>query len=107
MQDMKYQQARNLPKLKTGDAVYVQMVPKARDWAKAIVIEVISKRTYKVQTKAGGIYWRNRKFITPRHTDSRQSLKTVPDPIKDMQHSGPSLRSRRVKGQQILSHGHS
>ena len=102
MQDMKYQQAkhynkssRNLPKLKTRDAVYVQLVPKAKDWARAIVIDVISNRTYKVQTKAGGIYWRNIKFIKPRHTDSRQSLKTVPGPVKGMQHSGPSLRSRR------------
>ena len=63
MQDMKYQQvkhynknSRNLPKLKTGDAVYVQLVPKARNWARAIVINVLSNRTYKVQTKAGGIF---------------------------------------------------
>ena len=99
---MKHQQAqhynkslRDLPELKTGDAVYVQLVPRARDWARAIVIDVISNRTYKVQTKAGGIYWRNRKFIKPRHVDSRHSLKTTPDSIKDMQHSGPSLRPRR------------
>ena len=102
MQDMKHQQARHynkssrdLPKLKTGDAVYVQLVPKAKNWARAIVIDVISNRTYKVQTKAGGIYWRNRKFIKLRHTDSRQTLKTVPGPVKDTQHSGPSLRLRR------------
>ena len=80
MQDMKHQQARHynkssrdLPKLKTGDAVYIQLVPKVKNWARAIVINVISNRTYKVQTKAGGIYWRNRKFIKLRHTDSRQS----------------------------------
>ena len=77
---MKHQQARHynkssrdLPKLKTGDVVYIQLVPKAKNWARAIVIDVISNRTYKVQTKAGGIYWRNRKFIKLRHTDSRQS----------------------------------
>ena len=88
MQDMKHQQARhynkssrNLPKLKTGDAVYIQLVPKARNWTRAIVIDVISNRTYKVQTKAGGTYWRNRKFIKPRCSDSRQSLKTAPDPV--------------------------
>ena len=78
MQDIKHQQAkhynkssRNLSKLKTGDAVYVQLVPKARKWARATVIDVISNRTYKVRTNAGGIYWRNRKFIKTRHTDSR------------------------------------
>ena len=102
MQDMKHQQAKHynkssraLPKLKTGDAVYVQLVPGARDWARAIVIDVISNRTYKVQTKAGSIYWRNRKFIKPRHVDSRHILKATPDPVKDTQHSGPSLRPRR------------
>ena len=101
MQDMKHLQARHynksswdLPKLKTGDAVYIQLVPKARSWARAILINVISNRTYKVQTKAGGICWRNRKFIKLRCTDSRQSLKTVPGPVKDIQHSGPSLRLR-------------
>ena len=99
MQEMKHQQARHynkslrdLPKLKTGDAVYVQLVPKARNWV--IIINVISKRTYKVQTKAGGIYWRNRKFVELRCRDLRQSLKTVPGPVKDIQHSGPSLRLR-------------
>ena len=70
-------------------------MPKARNWARATVIDVISNRTYKVQTKAGGIYWRNRKFIKLRCTDSRQSLKTVPGAVKDIQHSGPSLRPRR------------
>ena len=102
MQDMKHQKARHynkssrdLPKLKTGDAVYVQLVPKVKNWARAIVINVISNRTYKVQTRAGGIIWRNRKFIKLRHIDSKQSLKTVPGPVKDTQHSGPSLRPRR------------
>ena len=99
---MKHQQAqhynkssRDLPRLKTGDAVYVQLVPKAKNWARATIINVISNRTYKVQTIAGGIYWRNRRFIKPRCSDSRQSLKTVPGPVKDIQHSGPSLRLRR------------
>ena len=99
---MKHQQAwhynkssRDLPKLKTGDAVYVQLMPRARNWARAIVIDIISNRTYKVQTKVGGIHGRNRKFIKPRHIDSGHSLKTTPDPVKDIQHSGPSLRPRR------------
>ena len=99
---MKHQQtrhynknSRDLPKLKTGDAAYTQLVPGAKNWARAIVIDVISNRTYKVQTKAGGIYWRNRKFIKPRCIDSGHSLMTTTDPVKDTQHSGPSLRPRR------------
>ena len=101
MQEMKHQQARHynkssrdLPKLKTGDAVYVQLVPKARNWARAIIIDMISNRTYKVQTKVGGIYWRNRKFVKQMHRLKAES-KTVPGPVKDIQHSGPSLRPRR------------
>ena len=44
------------PRLKTGDAVYVQLVPGARNWAKATIIDIITNRTYKVQTTVGGIY---------------------------------------------------
>ena len=60
-----------------------------------LITDDITYRTYNVQTTRGGIYWRDRRFIKPRHSDSRQSLKTVPDPVKDMQHSGPNLRPRR------------
>ena len=102
MQEIKHQQAqhynkssRDLPRLKTGDAVYIQLVPRARNWPKSTIINIISNRTYKVQTTVGGIYWRNRRFIKPRCSDSRQSLKTVPGPVKDIQHNGPSLRPRR------------
>ena len=70
-------------------------MPRARNWARATIIDITSNRTYKVQTTRGGIYWRNRRFIKPRCPDSRQSLKTVPDPVKDTQHSGPNLRPRR------------
>ena len=102
MQEMKHQQAkyynkssRDLPRLKTGDAVYIQLVPRAKNWARATIVNIISNRTYKVQTLKGGIHWRNRRFIKPRCSDSRQSLKTAPDPVKDLQHNGPSLRPRR------------
>ena len=73
----------------------MQLVPRAKNWARATIVEVINNRTYKVQTIRGGIYWRNRRLIKPRHSDSRQSLKTAPDPVKDTQHSGPNLRPRR------------
>ena len=102
MQEMKHQQAkhynkssRDLPRLKTGDAVYIQLVPKAKNWARATIVNIISNRTYKVQTIRGGIYWRNRRFIKPRCSDLRQSLKTVPGPVKDVQHNGPNFRPRR------------
>ena len=102
MEEMKHQQAkhynkssRDLPRLKTGDAVYVQLVPRAKNWTRATIVDIISNRTYKVQTLKGGIYWRNRIFIKPRCSDLRQSLKTVYDPIRDVQHNRPNLRPRR------------
>ena len=101
MQEMKHQQAkyykssRDLPRLKTGDAVYVQLIPRAKNWARATIVNIISNRTYKVQTLKGGIYWRNRRFIKLRHSDLRHSLKTVPGPVRDMQYNGPNLRPRR------------
>ena len=51
-----YKSSRDLPRLKTGDAVYIQLVPRAKNWARATIVDVISNRTYKVQTIRGGIY---------------------------------------------------
>ena len=51
--------------LKTGRPVYVQLVPKTRNWIPGHIIERLSLRTYKVKTYNGGIYIRNRKFIKP------------------------------------------
>ena len=83
MQQQKRQQmhyynrhARDLPSLKTRQPVYVQLVPKTRNWTQGHVIERLSQRTYKVKTYNGGTYTRNRKFIKPRYIDSRQSLQT-------------------------------
>ena len=57
MQHQKHEQvryynksAKDLPSLKTGDAVYVQLVPNVRRWIPATVIETLSVRSYKVQT---------------------------------------------------------
>ena len=68
MQQQKQQQthyynrnARDLPSLKTGQPVYVQLVPKTRNWIQGHVTERLSQRTYKVKTYNGGIYIRNRK----------------------------------------------
>ena len=83
MQQQKQQQrqyynrnARDLPSLKTGQPVYVQLVPKTRNWTQGHVTQRLSQRTYKVKTYNGGIYIRNRKFIKPQYIDSRQSLQT-------------------------------
>ena len=73
-----YKSAKDLPSLKIGDAVYIQLVPNVRRWIPATVVEILGARSYKVKTIKGGIYIRNRKFIRIKHTDSRQNLKTTP-----------------------------
>ena len=72
MQKQKQQQtnhynrnARDLPSLKTGRPVYVQLIAKTRNWIPGHIIERLSQRTYKVKTRNGGTYTRNRKFIKP------------------------------------------
>ena len=92
MQRQKYHQAKyynrntgDLPSLKTGGTVYVQLVPKMRNWIPGHIIKKLSPRTYKIKTHNGGIYIRNRKFIKPRYTDSRQCPQTregTIDPVK-------------------------
>ena len=84
MQHQKHEQvkhydksAKDLPTLKTGDAVYVQLVPNIRRWMPAVVFKRISARSYKVKTITGGIYIRNRKFIRVKYSDLRQSLQTT------------------------------
>ena len=69
--------AKDLPSLKTGDAVYIQLVPNVRRWISATVVETLSARSCRVKTTRGGAYIRNRKFIRIKHTDLRQSLKTT------------------------------
>ena len=69
MQQLKRQQrhyynrnSRDLPSLKTGQPVYVQLVPKTRNWTQGHVIERLSQRTYKVKTYNGGTYNRDHKL---------------------------------------------
>ena len=105
MQHQKHEQvkyynksAKDLLSLKTGDAVYVQLVPNTRRWIPATVTETLSVRSYKVQSTKGGIYVRNRKFIKVRHTDSSQILKTTPkDTIQgeDTTYTGRPRRTTR------------
>ena len=68
MQKQKQQQtnyynrnARDLPSLKTGKPVYVQLVPKTRNWIPGHIIERLSQGTYKIKTYNGGIYVRKQK----------------------------------------------
>ena len=68
--------ARNLPSLKTGRPVYVQLVPKTRNWIPGHIIRKVGPRTYRMKTYNGGVYIRNRKFIKPRYTDLRHSPQT-------------------------------
>ena len=69
--------AKDLPSLKTGNAVYVQLVPHMRKWIPGVIIERVSARSYKVKTVKCGVYIRNRKSIRIKYTDSRQSLQTT------------------------------
>ena len=66
MQHQKHQQvkhynksARDLPSLRTGDAVHVKLVPNVRKWVPRTITEIISARSYKVKTLIGGVYVRN------------------------------------------------
>ena len=103
MQKQKQQQtnyynrnARDLPSLKTGKPVYVQLVPKTRNWIPGHIIGRLSQRTYKVKAYNGGIYIRNRKFIKPRYVDSRQSLQTDSRVTGSREHQEPHQRLRRA-----------
>ena len=60
IQHQKHEQARyynrsakDLPILKTGDAVYVQLVPNVRRWIPATVVETLSARSYRVKSIKG------------------------------------------------------
>ena len=103
MQHQKHQQAkhynksaRDLPSLKTGDAVYIQLVPNVRRWILGTIVEILSARSYKVKTIKGGIYIRNRKFIRIRYTDSRQSLETIPKDTVQSEGTTYTGRPRRT-----------
>ena len=106
MQRQKHQQtkyynknARDLPSLKTGRAVYVQLVPKTRNWIPGHITKRLSSRTYKVKTYNGRIYIRNRKFIKPWYTDSKQSLQTTrmtTDLREQLEQSEHNQRPRRT-----------
>ena len=78
--------ARNLPSLKTGRPVYVQLILNTRNWIPGHINERLGPRTYKIKVHNGGAYIRNRKFIKPRYTDLRSSPQTRKEAIVMKQH---------------------
>ena len=69
--------ARDIPSLKTGNAVYVQLVQNMRKWIPGVIIERVSAGSYKVKIVKSGVYIRNRKFIRIKYTDLRQNLQAT------------------------------
>ena len=78
MQNQKHQQvrhynksARDLPSLKTGYAVYIQLVPNVRRWIPATIVEILSARSCKVRTIKGGIYVRKQENLLESDTQTQ------------------------------------
>ena len=86
--------ARDLPSLKTGRTVYIQLTPKTRSWTPGVIIGILGPRTYRVKTLNRGIYIRNRKFIRPRNTDLKQSLETTKESRKPTEHTPHNHRPK-------------
>ena len=96
--------ARDLPSLKTRRPVYVQLVPRTRNWTPGYIIERLSSGTYTEKTHSGGIYIRNRKLIKPQYTDSKQSLQTTKattDSREQLEHN-QRLRHTTRKPQRLI-----
>ena len=103
IQNQKHQQVkhynkstRDLPSLKTGDAVYVQLVPNVRRWILGTIVEMLGARSYKIKTIKGGIYVRNRKYIRIRYTDLRESLETIQKGTAQSEDTTHTRRPRRT-----------
>ena len=66
--------SRPLAPLSVGDDVYVQLTPGAR-WTPAQIIAIgVTPRAYRVQTSDGSTYWRNRRFLRQRPSDTPSSI---------------------------------
>ena len=88
--------ARDLPSLKTGGTVYIQLTLNTRNWIPGLITERINQRTYKVRTPNGGTYIRNRKFIRPRYIDLKQSLETIRRNTEPAEHIPQYLRPKQM-----------
>ena len=69
---------------------------KYKNWTPGLIIRRVSPRTYRVRTLNGGIYIRNRKFIRPRYTDSKQSLETAKGDTKPAEHTPQNHRPKQT-----------
>ena len=97
---------RTYPVYRLRNAVHIQLVPNIRKWVPGTIIKKISDRSYKVKTVLGGVYVRNRKFIKIRHSDSKQSLKTVQEPENTIQSRMPKRITRRIESMKFISKQH-
>ena len=97
------QNARDLPSLKTGETVYLQLTLNTGNWLPGLITERINPRTCKLRTPNGGTYIRNRKFIRPRYIDLKQSLETIRRNTEPAEHIPQYLMPKQMtKRQQRL-----
>ena len=92
--------AKNLPSLKQGQTVYVQLDPQKNYWTPGIIVGCprVDRRSYVVRTTEGGTYTRNRKFINPKDTNVQAQ--------QQVQEGNPSARpihNRRKPDRLVLS----
>lgn len=55
--------AKDLPELSPGDVVRIQPNRKGEEWKRAVVLECLGNRSYRVQADNGQIYRRNRRHL--------------------------------------------
>ena len=58
---------RDLPSLKTGRPVYVQLVPRTRNWTPGYITKRLSSRTYKVNLQWGNLHQEQKIYKTLIH----------------------------------------
>ena len=66
--------ARDLSELLPGQTVHIQLF-KSGEWKKTVVSKVLSNRSYKVITKQGSVYRRNRHHL--RHSNETSPASTI------------------------------
>ena len=58
--------AKSLDSLEKGDNVMLQPLRQGQKWTKAVVLEELRDRTYKIRTDSGSVLERNRRFLKKR-----------------------------------------
>ena len=73
--------AQDLPDLKTGMKVYVQLQPQSRDWKPARILECLDYNKFRVQMDFNGKeYIRNRVYIKPKPHKLGRPQRTISRP---------------------------